>query len=83
MVGKKATVTLAAHGNVAGLITIEPADGYTAEKVASLLTQHGAHIKDGEVIIKDIAPKTGHTVIAKIINPESDGLTRLSFSQPG
>jgi hypothetical protein len=63
---KPATFTLSAHGAVNGLMTIEPAEGYTAETVARLLTDRRAKVKDGEVIVNDIAPKTGYTVIAKI-----------------
>ncbi len=72
--GEKVPFTLAAHGNVTALMTIEPADGYTAEKVATMLTQRHALVQDSEVIVRDVAPKTGHTVIAKIINPDSAAL---------
>lgn len=74
---KPATFTLSAHGSVNGLMTIEPSEGYTAESVARLLTDRRAKIKDGEVIVNDIAPKTGYTVIAKI-SGDNDGTLRNS-----
>lgn len=75
--GEPATFTLSAHGSVNGLLTIEPAEGYTAETVARLLTDRRAKVKDGEVIVNDIAPKTGYTVVAKIVG-DSDGTLRNS-----
>jgi hypothetical protein len=75
--GESAKLTLSAHATVNGLMTIEPAEGYTAETVAQLLTNRQARVKDGEVIVNDSASKTGYTVIAKIVG-DNDGTLRNS-----
>lgn len=77
--GEAASFTLSAHGQTTGSMTIEPAEGYTAEKIAKMLSQRHAQIKDGEVVVNRIAPQTGHTVIAKITS-EDKGV--LSNSTP-
>lgn len=77
--GEAVSFTLSAHGAVSGSMTIEPAEGYTAEKIAKMLSQRHAQIKDGEVVVNKFAPQTGHTVIAKIT---SDDKGALSNSTP-
>lgn len=68
--------TLVGYSQATGQITIEPAAGYTAAKIALMLSQRHCQIKGNEIVVNAIAPKTGHTVIATIV--ENEGTLRPS-----
>lgn len=66
-------------GAITGQLRIQPEAGYTAQKVAELLTSGRARLSGDAVLLPATAPAEGMTNIAKILDPRSPTQTGRVF----